>query len=455
MANIAQIVANLQAFMFSKATVTAYRVDPKHFTRSGKLSFQNTVLLGVQLIKGTLSVELYNLLSINRLAAATKSAYSQVRYKILPSFYKDLNDRMIKEIYEQNLSNAESGLGLKKLKGFFINAIDGTKITLPNIDSLATVFGKQIGGSKSKPTSAVMALVMTSYDVLNHYLIQSELCPLQIGEPTVLKNWIKTLNNNTIYILDRGFAGVFTCHLFNQYKKHFVIRAKLGFNKVIKEFVASDATDIIVNFEAFKTESIENETIKKGTKVKVRLVKVILPNGTVEVLITSLLDQEVFPTSDFKELYNLRWGVETSINRLKNQLLMMCFSGIKEEAIYQDVYATFFVHNLQQLLVNEAQDIVNQINNTPPPNDNNSEIKQKKQKKHKQAVNNNVAIGLMRNKIMTLFLSRKPEIIIKELITLFAQYKESVRPNRKWWKRNRSLAKRRNLVTQTNYKRPF
>lgn len=452
MANIAKIIANLQAFIFSKTTVIDYRVNPNNFTRSGKLGFQNAVLLGIQLMKGSLSVDIYNSLTINNLKPVTKSAYSQVRYEISTSFYQDLNGRMLKDVYEQSRNNDESSLGIKRWKGFLIHAIDGTKITLPNLESLAAVFGKQIGGSKSKPTNTVMALVMISYDVLNHYIIKSEVSPLKTGELTVLKNWVKSLDSNAIYVLDRGFASAFICHLFNQENKHFVIRAKLGFNKVVKEFVASGATDVILDIETSKIENFENETIKKGTKAKVRLVKAILPNGTLEVLITSLLDQEAFPSSDFKELYNLRWGVETAIDRLKNQLSLMCFSGLKKEAIYQDVYATIFVHNLQQLLVNEAQNIVNQKNNTPPPNEDDSKVKQNK---YKQVINNNVAIGLMRNKIMPLFLTENPEIIVKELITLFTQHKESYRPNRKWTKRNKSLAKRRNLVTQTNYKRPF
>ncbi|MDD2815960.1 MAG: transposase [Thiotrichaceae bacterium] len=34
-------------------------------------------------------------------------------------------------------------------------------------------------------------------------------------------------------------------------------------------------------------------------------------NGQFEVLVTSLCDETLYPTADFKELYRLRWKVET------------------------------------------------------------------------------------------------------------------------------------------------
>jgi hypothetical protein len=85
----------------------------------------------------------------------------------------------------------------------------------------------------------------------------------------------------------------------------------------------------------------------------------VLSNGKIEVLMTSLLDQEMFIATELGILYNMRWGIETAYDRLKNKFLLMYFTGHKTESIYQDVYATLFVHNLHQLFIQEAQIIVN------------------------------------------------------------------------------------------------
>lgn len=43
--------------------------------------------------------------------------------------------------------------------------------------------------------------------------------------------------------------------------------------------------------------------------MKIRFVQVVLDNGVVEVLATNVLSNEILKTSDFKELYALRWGI--------------------------------------------------------------------------------------------------------------------------------------------------
>jgi hypothetical protein len=70
-------------------------------------------------------------------------------------------------------------------------------------------------------------------------------------------------------------------------------------------------------------------TNKKGSKVKIRLVKVLLPTGQIEVLTSNLMDSEAITATDLGELYIKRWGIKTIIDSLKNQLGLMIFSGLK------------------------------------------------------------------------------------------------------------------------------
>ena len=44
--------------------------------------------------------------------------------------------------------------------------------------------------------------------------------------------------------------------------------------------------------------------------LRLRLIRVRLKGGEEEFLITSLLDEQAFPTPLFKHLYHLRWGIE-------------------------------------------------------------------------------------------------------------------------------------------------
>ena len=52
--------------------------------------------------------------------------------------------------------------------------------------------------------------------------------------------------------------------------------------------------------------------------LRVRLIRVELESGEVEVLITSLLDTKAYPYRAFAKLYALRWGIEENYKRKSN-----------------------------------------------------------------------------------------------------------------------------------------
>lgn len=80
----------------------------------------------------------------------------------------------------------------------------------------------------------------------------------------------------------------------------------------VDEFTKSDLTQRIVEFKLPKKDLDNLSAFPEITKqnIKCRLVKVVLENGLVEVLFTSLLDDKEYDQSKFGDLYHQRWGVE-------------------------------------------------------------------------------------------------------------------------------------------------
>jgi hypothetical protein len=65
----------------------------------------------------------------------------------------------------------------------------------------------------------------------------------------------------------------------------------------------------VITLEA-NQRSVE-QCLEKGLPtqpLRLRLIRVELENGEVEVLITNLMDEQAFPACEFKELYRLRRG---------------------------------------------------------------------------------------------------------------------------------------------------
>ena len=71
---------------------------------------------------------------------------------------------------------------------------------------------------------------------------------------------------------------------------------------------------------------------------------------------TSLLDEVKYPTADFKEIYGLRWGVETFYGVVKTRLQLENFTGKTVESIRQDFHATIYITGLESILTHEEMD---------------------------------------------------------------------------------------------------
>ena len=65
----------------------------------------------------------------------------------------------------------------------------------------------------------------------------------------------------------------------------------------------------------------------------VRLIRVPLENGDIEILMTSLLDSTQFPSDLFGALYHERWGIEENFKTMKHRLQMENFTGKSVESV--------------------------------------------------------------------------------------------------------------------------
>ena len=99
----------------------------------------------------------------------------------------------------------------------------------------------------------------------------------------------------------------------------------------------------VVTLKAPKVQQKKLKAAALPLSITVRFVRVWLKSGEMEVLVTSLLDEHVYDTAFFKELYALRWGIETFYGTIKGRLNLENFSGKSVEAILQDFHATIFI----------------------------------------------------------------------------------------------------------------
>lgn len=337
----------------------------------------------------------------------TKSAFVQNRKKIAPELFIHLFHSLNQEFYTDNEAR------VKTWKGFRLLATDGSLITLPHTEELGEIYGFY---KNQHETTIVLARASLLYDLKNEMVLDGLLAPHSIGERTLALNHLKYCNSNDLIIYDRGYPSFDLIYEHTQLEINYLIRCKHSFSNAIQRFLASDDKTKLIDLMPGKNKSYKNKSYDKNAKIKVRLVKVSLDSGEVEILITSLLDSNEYPTSIFKQLYFERWGVEKHYDIIKNKIQVENFTGYSNIAIQQDFNCALFISNLQSLIVDELED----------------EIKSKYgQRKYEYKINDNLSFGFLKNRIVELFMAEEAEKILEELKQLFIKNVEPIRPNRK------------------------
>lgn len=434
-----KIISSLKDFLIKVSENAEYRSLYRNsgtdFTRKRKLSFDRLVLIIARLCKKTLSVEIEKFLEEMQMnISCSTAAFSMQRMKLHPAFFYSWNLVLWMNFYQ------EYGNKVKRWKGFRVLGCDGSNISLVNREELQKCFG----GQSNQNGSFVQAKTFYCYDVLNKMILFPQIAPYRYGELSIAYDIIERspIAEDMLLIFDRCFSNYKMAAMLENKEKpiKYVIRVKDGLN-FAKQFIRSKKESQVIGIFP-SPSSIDGlkqcgYIVNKDSSLKVRLVRVKLPGGKTEVLMTNLWEAEGYSSNEFKELYSLRWGVESNIGFQKNIMQLESLSGLTPISIMQDFFATVFVSNLHSVLIKEAQQTIENV---------------KSDRKYPAQVNNNRAFGKIKENIVKIFISKTPEEILKMLHGYFIRSPLPIRKNRRFPRIRKNHMTKSKHRTFTNYK---
>jgi hypothetical protein len=281
-------------------------------------------------------------------------------------------------------------------------AIDGSKLQLPNDKQLLQAFGGT-GPETSSPT----AQASIAYDILNNVIVDAEIEPLSMSEQELARKHIERIAQtegigDALVIFDRGYSSVELMGHAQEKGLKFLVRLRRKFN---------------LGIDALGKGIHEYElAYSKGT-LNVRVIKFELPSGEIETLVTNLTDV-CMEIEEFKELYFMRWPVETKYGEAKLKMEIENFSGRTEIAIRQDFFITEMLSNVIAVAAREAQPTVDKA-------------REGKKNKHRYKVNVNHAIGTFKDRFIKALLESDPEKRAKQIQEILKLLCKHVVPERK------------------------
>ena len=292
---------------------------------------------------------------------ATKSAFVQQRDKILPDAFKYLLHRF------NELSSDD-----KTYEGYHLYACDGTVVNVANNPE-----NKETHVNSYRHSEGLNQYhVNTLFDLMNKTYTDAVVQGVRVvDEPKAAVTMINNLQvkEKAIIIGDRGYAALNLMEHCNRKNGiEYVIRVKEDWISEVK-VLPMEEFDIDMPLEIRTTQTKEDKVaFKNGTakyvsgkskfgkykvtqrwdfgsphKMSIRIVRFKITEDKYETIATSL-DRGSFPADKIKELYNLRWGIETSYRDLKYTIGMVNFHARKDNAIIQEIFASLVMYNFSE-----------------------------------------------------------------------------------------------------------
>ena len=382
----------------------------------------------LNIVNGSLQSELNRFFQVIQkehvtLNSVTAAAFCKARKKFSHTAFKSLNQVLVNTFYQTDF--------VKRWNGLRLLAVDGSVTTLPNSPELMKHFGKARERSHH-PATRVSQL----YDVINNITVDLQVGLHSTGERDLAINHLECAHEGDLVLYDRGYPATWFFALHKRKSIDYCARVPVTSSNVIKSFVKSGYLDKVVDFPCIEKSLIKCRQLGlPTTSIKVRLVKILLPNRKFEVLATSLLDQTSYLYKEFKALYGQRWYVEEDYKLLKSRLDIENFSGLSVEAIKQDIHAKVLTKNLAAVAIVEANALA-------------QERHEHRDKQYK--INTTFVLSQLKDNVIRFILRIEKIDLVELFILAISKVVNAVRPDRKSY---RNKAKVRQYKYPMAYKR--
>lgn len=395
-----------------------------------KLGFRHLVLFLLNQVKGSLQRELdeftEHALGLGLGNSLSAAAVCVARRALSFTVFTALNRRFIDLIAQRPLRTG--------WHGHRVLAVDGSILNLPATPELYKHFGGQRQGAHKLP----MARLSQLFDVDSGLTWHAELGPLARPERALAAGHIEHAPADSILVYDRGYPGFLLMAQHRQQDRDFCMRVARGFNKDADALMKSAKAQRQITIEP--NPKVRRECARQGVDsqpLTLRLVRVKLPTGEVEILITSLLDSR-YPEADFKALYTMRWSVENDYRIQKSRLQIENFSGRRAHVIAQDVHAKILTKNLACWLTAQAQSRLDEAAVSPkaaPPKAKPATADDQPKRKRRQRINLTDALHVCKHALINALLGIKSTI--DHILDRLARYRHSERKNRSFPRKHR------------------
>ena len=398
-----------------------YSVRPgRDNTRNRKFPFKKMLSSILAFRGGTLNREILDFFGLDP-TIGTSSAFIQQRAKILPEAFESLFHHFTSKVN-----------GSQLYRGLQLLAVDGSDLQIAANPGDPDSYFPGTNSQKAYNLLHINAM----YDLLQHTYTDAIIQKRRYwDESGALVDMVDRSDLGKVLLLaDRGYESYNNLAHIQEKGWFFLIRIKDNTTGITSGLTLPDEDEYDISFHLDLTRKQTNSVKKlledrnryrfvasssrfdylpqKSRKhdptvfygLPFRIVRFPLSDTTYETIITNL-NAELFPLSEIKRLYAMRWGIETSFRDLKHTLGLLHLHAKKVEFILQEIFAKLTMYNFCELITQSV-------------------VIQQMQKKYAYKVNFSDAVHVC----FEFFLRNVPPPIVEAMLM---KYISPIRPGRK------------------------
>ncbi|WP_125143444.1 IS4 family transposase [Clostridium transplantifaecale] len=342
----------------------------KDFTRNRKFTAAQIISFLITMGASSTRVEMLDFFGMDALMP-TSSAFRQQRAKLRPE--------ALSEIFH-TFNTAYFSLGTVKktiASGYRCIAADGSTTSFFSSDKFHTedYFVSEGPSAKGFYSLHINAL----YDLDRNMYVASLLQPVHKKDEflafcTMVDTCPVLSDRKDIYIGDRGYCSYNNMAHIIEKEQYFLFRTKdvlskglVGNFKLPKEGMFDETVTVTLvrshsrkiripdgNYRRFVDRAASFDFLEYGSDgtypLSFRVVRFQLPDGSFECLVTNLPEDE-FPPARLRDIYNARWGIESSFRKLKYTIGMSNFHSCKPEHVEQEIWAKLIAYNITEAMI--------------------------------------------------------------------------------------------------------
>lgn len=328
------------------------------FTRKRKLDFETMLVTLIGMGGGSLRKELYE----------------HFRYDVntasVPAFYQQrakFNDSVFKNLFES--FTADTGR-IKLHKGYRLLAVDGSTLNIHHAPEVPDTFVRHTCNNKGYSALHLNAL----YDLKNKLFVDALVQPGKtMNEYQALCDMVdrSIIPGKVIVLADRGYESYNVFAHINEKKWNYLIRVKDKDSNAIAcalDLPKEDEFDTTVTLNLSRSNSKRAKTQLANHKflpwssqfdyldntldrytITFRVLRIKVSDGIYRMVFTNL-DTDSFTSVELNELYQQRWGIETSFRELKHAIGLTAFHSKKVAFILQEIYTRMILYNFCEMI---------------------------------------------------------------------------------------------------------